>query len=362
MKTFLHTIFLVFIILAYGTAQSCFPNGIGFLDQKSIDLFPVNYPDCTEIEGNLFIGNLPVCDISNLNGLNSIISIGGTLTIAFADSLTSLAGLENLTTVGKYFEIRENNSLTSFSGLGKLSKIGKSIYLIKNSALTEITGLQHVTTLGESIYIYDNDALTSLDGLNNIAYALDLNISNNASLSSLSGLENIKNLDTIWGGIQIRDNGALTSLSGIDSIDFSNLHRLIIVGCPNLSTCAVKVVCDYLESGIGAPADISANSSGCNSVGEVEAACSLVSVEDLLFSGNINVQISPNPTSGNLEIRTDTQEPWILSIVNVLGNVIRRQPSQIGAIEIDIADLPSGLYYLEIICSGILVVKRIYKK
>ncbi len=37
-------------------AQSCLPDGITFETQAQIDSFQVNYPGCTEVEGNV-VGN-----------------------------------------------------------------------------------------------------------------------------------------------------------------------------------------------------------------------------------------------------------------------------------------------------------------
>ena len=58
--------FLLFTF--YLNAQSpCLPEGITFTTQEQIDSFQINYPGCTEIEGDVQIcGN----DITNLNGLN----------------------------------------------------------------------------------------------------------------------------------------------------------------------------------------------------------------------------------------------------------------------------------------------------
>lgn len=55
---------------------SCLPEGIIFSNQAQIDNFNSNYPDCTEIKGGVLIeGN----DISNLDGLSIVTSIGGYL-------------------------------------------------------------------------------------------------------------------------------------------------------------------------------------------------------------------------------------------------------------------------------------------
>ena len=52
----------------------CLPEGISITTQAEIDSFQINYPNCTDIEGDLWIhGNT----ITNLNGLNALTSIGG---------------------------------------------------------------------------------------------------------------------------------------------------------------------------------------------------------------------------------------------------------------------------------------------
>ena len=64
------------VLILYGSAvfaQPCLPEGITFNTQEEIDNFQTNYPNCTEIEGGVKIeGN----DITNLDGLNVITSIG----------------------------------------------------------------------------------------------------------------------------------------------------------------------------------------------------------------------------------------------------------------------------------------------
>ena len=79
------------------SAQSCLPEGIGFYTQAEIDDFQTNYPNCTEIEGGVWITG---GEISNLNGLFFLTSIGEDLLISGNAALTSLAGLNNLTFLG----------------------------------------------------------------------------------------------------------------------------------------------------------------------------------------------------------------------------------------------------------------------
>ena len=76
-------------------SQACLPNGIIFSYQSEIDNFQSNYPGCTEIEGDVVINGGP--SITNLNGLNVLQSIGGSLTIYQCYELTSLTGLDAIT-------------------------------------------------------------------------------------------------------------------------------------------------------------------------------------------------------------------------------------------------------------------------
>ena len=80
--------------------STCLPEGVTFSTQTQIDNFQTNYPNCTEIEGDVLING---SDIINLNGLSVLTSIGGNLWIKINSSLTSLTGLEGLTSIGGDF-------------------------------------------------------------------------------------------------------------------------------------------------------------------------------------------------------------------------------------------------------------------
>jgi len=102
MKKF--TILLCFLALLQGTAfaQSCLPDGITFTTQAEIDNFQTNNPNCTEIEGNVMIDGP---NITNLNGLNVLTSIGGYLAIWSTNNMISLAGLDNVTSIAGGLDI-----------------------------------------------------------------------------------------------------------------------------------------------------------------------------------------------------------------------------------------------------------------
>ena len=102
MKKLLLTTALIACCLTSLFAQPCLPEGITFSTQTEIDNFQINYPSCTEIEGNVTIKG---DDITNLNGLDVLTAIGGNLAIGdlfpnVNPLLEDLEGLENVTLIG----------------------------------------------------------------------------------------------------------------------------------------------------------------------------------------------------------------------------------------------------------------------
>ena len=80
MKKLTLTIILIMsnIIIFAQCDESCLPNGITFETQAGIDNFQSNFPECTEIEGDVLIRG---DDITNLTGLNVLTAIGGDISI-----------------------------------------------------------------------------------------------------------------------------------------------------------------------------------------------------------------------------------------------------------------------------------------
>jgi hypothetical protein len=72
---------------------TCLSEGITFTTQAQVDSFQVNYFGCRYIKGDVSVSG---SDISNLQILNVVISIGGKLSIHDNNILTSLSGLENI--------------------------------------------------------------------------------------------------------------------------------------------------------------------------------------------------------------------------------------------------------------------------
>jgi len=250
------------------SAQTCPTEDITFTTQQQIDDFPTDYPGCTDMPFSITISGP---DISNLSGLNQLVSVGGNLNIGYNPSLTSLSGLAALTTVGGGFDILGNPLITSLSGLSALTTIGDYLTIYDNPFLVSLSGLNALTTVGGDLAIdsntslaslsalsalnsiggyltiYGNNSLVNLSGLDAITTVASCDISNNNSLTSLSALSALTSiignlnisgnnllvdlsglgaLTTIGGGLIITNNSSLTSLTGLDaltSIDYANI-------------------------------------------------------------------------------------------------------------------------------------------
>jgi hypothetical protein len=316
MKNLTLLLFVLLFTQITAYSQPCLPEGITFTTQAKIDNFQTNYPNCTEIEGDVIIGASWWTGITNLNGLSVLTAIGGELSICCNDVLTSLTGLENLTYIGGHLTIGDywtggNPSLTSLSGLDNLTSIGGNLEIGYNDSLTSITGLENLSFIEGNLNIggvyVGNPSLTSLSGLDNLdSIGGTLKIWENAALTSLTGLENLisingdliigteyfwhsgwhhggnpsissliglNNLTSIGGNLEIGYNDSLTSLTGLENVA-SIGNNISIRFNDTLSTCEVESICNYLASPNGTVA-IYNNANGCNNPPEVANACGI---------------------------------------------------------------------------------------
>ena len=93
---------------------------------------------------------------------------------------------------------------------------------------------------------------------------------------------------------------------------------------------------------------------------EVENACNGTSLQDL-FSTGTPILTFPSPTKGVFHIVGENLEGSELSIFNTTGVLIQRlQLSTNG--QVDVSDLPSGLYFLELRNKDVLGRGKIIKE
>jgi hypothetical protein len=229
MKTLAISFFILlfsFCIFHLSNAQGCLPEGITFETQVQIDSFQINYPGCSVIEGDMTING---SDITNLNGLITLNSIGGNLVIGVDygwdanPALANLTGLDNLASIGCNLTINGNSILINLSGLNSLSAVNGNLSISNNPFLTDISDLGLLNSIGGYLQLgflgwggaMGNPLLVSLTGLDGITSLTGLTIVGNLALTDLNGLNN---LQSVSGGMVIGGNGALSSLIGLEAL------------------------------------------------------------------------------------------------------------------------------------------------
>jgi len=266
MKHIVVVISVFFFVQLQIMSQSCLPDGINFYSQADIDNFQTNYPNCTEIEGNVTIGNDGyLTDINSLNGLNVVTSIGGDLHIITNENLTSFSGLDALEYIGGKFTIEDNDAITDFTGFGSLVTIDGDFYIVENDNLSNFSGMNSLTNINGVFEIGHNLTLSAFTGLSALTSTggLEMNyIHNMPDMDGLSGLTQVNGdliinscngllsftgltvLEEVSGSFNISDNAELASMSGLESLttvgvdfNFGNNNKLAsLVGLSSISS------------------------------------------------------------------------------------------------------------------------------
>jgi hypothetical protein len=290
--------------------------------QAEVDAF-----NCTEVLGNLTISG---SDITNLEGLASLTTIRGSLTISNNNSLANLDGLSSVNSVmsisiqsnqaltnidgltsitsAYYISISSNDVLTNIDGLHSVTS-ATSIYIFGNNLLEDITGLSSLTTLEGPLIISNNNSLHNLDGLlslNTIGIAdwqyndsEGLIISGNDVLTNIDGLSS---LTSIEGSLDIHENTGLLNLDGLSSLT-SVGDDLVIQSNPALiSCCGLFPLLNAV--GVSGSIDISNNGAGCTQIDIIEGGyCDDQTTTKLEIEDNYSV-LSDVGSNGTIIIRS----------------------------------------------------------
>jgi hypothetical protein len=107
--------------------------------------------------------------------------------------------------------------LVNLEGFGNLSNIAGGLNITSNASLTSIESLRNVSFASvEFLYVGDNPLLTSLEGLNGLtSVGQILEINSNAALINLNGLSDL----TIVGKeLNVTNNASLINLCGLQNL------------------------------------------------------------------------------------------------------------------------------------------------
>jgi len=381
-------------------SETCLLEGITLSKQSQIDSFPIEYFGCKIVYGDMIISG---DEIKSLRGLGQIEEIKGNLYISQNDTLTSLNGLDNLKIINgdlvisnnpqleniqdlsslthvNNLRIESNDILTNLEGLGNLSGGIQSMIFSNNQNQNSLQGLSNTLNLAQTTVqlinlpaldnisyfqgidtIYDlkisfcpliedlqdftsseqidrilieNMKITSLEGLPNKEYFKTLHLKGNYNLSSFLGL----NDSLVIEAFILENNGAFESLESLPQGTIIT-DSLSLIDNKNLAFCIHPSICMFVRNHPGR-INIVSNQDGCNSESQILEAC-ISSNDDIQ---PLDFRIRPNPTSGIIEIQTNTNIPFDVMLYDGLG---RSYPfSNQG--QIDISSLQSGLYYLKI--------------
>lgn len=404
--------------------QGCLPEGITFTTQEQIDNFQVNYPGCSEIEGNVIISG---ADITRLDGLGVLLSIGGNLEIRLNELLGDLSGLQNLETLGGDLRIEQNDVLEDLLGLENLSEIngdliigdivwGQYPYSTGNPLLTSLAGLSSLVSVQGNLKLCGNYSLVTLSGLENLASVggnlqvggiefiygftfgnpllVNLNgltrlsviggglfVAGNNNLADLTGLDSLvtagqhcwfdlneslsslqglDQLTSIGGSLKIRWNNALSDISGLEHITSQSIQGLEIIYNHTLAECNVQSICDYLADPNGT-VEIYDNAPGCNSPGEVEAACDALSVSGVSRVNSLS--LNPNPANDMVTISTAVSTDIArLLILTLTGQLVMELKFTGSQIRIDIGSLPPGVFIVRLQNKESVAVTKLIRK
>lgn len=316
---------LIFGFISYG---QCPPAGLTITNQSQIDNFIINYPNCTEINGDVIIDEV---NITSLAGLANITSITGALEIREVPNLANLNGLENLETIGTDLILREVDALQNINALSSLTSVGGEFTVRSCQDLVNLNGIENLTTVGLGLIIRDCESLISIQGLSGVSFVGEiLEVVENPILTSLSGLENIT---TVVGGdegaLVIERNDLLASLNGLGSAATVMTGAITISANGVLALCAVPSICTYLQTPPeNAVITINTNLLGCNSQQEVEAACAVLDT-DYFETKDKSFRVMKNPIVNELMIHS-LQSNGVVSVYDTMGKMVQQHSMKAG--------------------------------
>jgi hypothetical protein len=241
----------------------------------------------TQITGLLDIIDLP---LQNLDGLNSLVSVGNRILILLNPNLESVASLERLESTFE-ISINQNNNLTEIS-LPRLQNIPNGIFIDENASLNSIAGLSNLSN-------------------GNIG---PISITENPVLENLNGLENVQSVTNmfIWANTNLND------ISAIANIPYLNVGVLTILDNTSLSVCTNTLVCDMIVNSRNI--SISGNAPGCSDLAEVSNSCSTLSANQF---EQTEMKTYPNPFTDAINIQLPLGvDKATVKIMNIEGKVV----------------------------------------
>lgn len=240
--------FIVFVFLVISVIDlkaQCPDHNLEFYNQEELNAFIKEYPNCTEIEGNVKILGLG-SDIMDLSSLNGIKYIRGDLRLGYLEQIKDLKYFNNLIEVDGKITIDHNNSLTKISGFKNLKSVDKLRYA-NNSNLDSLYSLPKIETVN-AIEIVSNNSnsilfIPEIDTINEIItfgnlFVESTNSQTNIQLLSIYRNDNYSKLSDLSQHIEndikqlVFSETDSFSLQGLNNV--RSIKELVLADIPNL--------------------------------------------------------------------------------------------------------------------------------
>lgn len=314
------TYLIAAIVLASNlTWGQCPPRDVTLESQSDISEFLLNYPNCEDLNGSLYISGDSVTDIS---GLSNIKTIAGSL--SFHKTACKVVSFPYLTIVNGDVFFHQNYELDSVD-LWHLDGTVDLVYFHQNITLKQVK-LCSVDSINEKFYFYQNDQLNDLcfDQLTGINEYLVIH-----KCTGLTNLNTFSNLRSVGEYLSITNNSSLTDCSGL---------------CPLLNADGVNGEISFLNSPVQ-----------CSSQSQITSFCPIVHTNDLSFDGDFVV--FPNPTTGPINIIGFEYDH--IAVFDISGKLVKQELSK--NLSLDISELEVGVYLVRFNSKKSSITKRVLK-
>lgn len=213
-------------------------------------------------------------------------------------------------------------------------KNAEKIYSLNltNMGITDVSGIEYFSNL-MYLYLSKNKISTiNLNGKNNLKRV--------QALKTPVGLVNLNTLNISENLIENLD------LTGLNSL---NSGYLDVTKNPKLSCITVDDE-DIANSNANWVKDSSTT---------FNKYCRVLGIENSIYSDNTSVNIFPNPANDNITIGLEDAFSGTVSIVDLNGNVVKKESIDGKSTQIAVSDLTSGVYIVKILSNKGLMVKQL---
>ncbi len=194
----------------------------------------------------------------------------GSIRIETADQIADIAGYTSMT---GWLEVVRSD-LTCLNFLSCMESVGHDVSIFGNEYLTDVSGLDGLTTLGAStadspadekdgtLVIAENTILEDINGVNSLQQTqISLNIAENPALTTISGFQSF---------VGTQKDFTLRFNESLSSVDEGGLREILFIGgeCTvtnNTDLCITEIV-DMCETGVmqgPAGGNTANNNEGC---------------------------------------------------------------------------------------------------